>query len=276
MHSSRRGRYCQYYSRQLEAVAPYPIVSMAIPLLDYNPVSQNQRVIGYEILGDEQPRIYTTETQLSAGEMDALIWAAYRQVFNEQQMLCFNRQKALESQLKAGQIAVRDFIRALVLSDAFRQHNYEPNNNYRFVEMCIQRLLGRNSYGDREKLAWSMVLATQGLPGFVDALQGSEEYLSHFGSDRVPYQRRRILPQHERGELPFARTTRYGEDYRTQLEALGYFQPKPTLTYRWAWQKPPYPVWVRQIGAAITLIGAVLLTAGVIAVALAAWNIIPL
>lgn len=29
--------------------------------------------------------------------------------------------------------------------------------------MCIQRVLGRDVYNDREKLAWSIVLATKGL-----------------------------------------------------------------------------------------------------------------
>jgi phycobilisome rod-core linker protein len=38
-----------------------------------------------------------------------------------------------------------------------------------------------------------------------------------FGENIVPYQRRRILPQREQGELPFERMPRYGTDYRDQL-----------------------------------------------------------
>ena len=91
---------------------------MAIPLLEYSPSSQNQRVLNYEIPGDEQSRIYSTENLLSDGRTQDLIWAAYRQIFNEQQLLSSNRDKALESQLTAGQITVRDFIRGLVLSIA--------------------------------------------------------------------------------------------------------------------------------------------------------------
>lgn len=60
---------------------------MTIPLLTYSPNSQNQRVEGFEVPGDEQPRVYTTHNGLSASDMDALISAAYRQVFHEQQML---------------------------------------------------------------------------------------------------------------------------------------------------------------------------------------------
>lgn len=246
---------------------------MAIPLLSYPPSSQNQRVASFAIGGDEQPRIYTTENTLSAGEIDELIWAAYRQIFNEQQLLSSNRQKLWESQLRAGQITVRDFLRGLALSEPFRRHNYEPNSNYRFVRMCIQRLLGREVYNQREELAWSIVLATRGLPGFIDALLDSEEYLSNFGEDTVPYQRRRILPQRTQGELPFARMPRYGPDYRDKLKALGYFSPgKPG--YRWAWQQPPYPQPLRQAGAAIAIAAALLLLAGAVAVALAAWDLI--
>ena len=54
---------------------------MALPLLSYSPKSQNQRVAAYEIPGDEQPRIFTTDNLLSSGDMGTLIEAAYRQIF---------------------------------------------------------------------------------------------------------------------------------------------------------------------------------------------------
>jgi phycobilisome rod-core linker protein len=190
---------------------------MAIPVLSYSPSSQNQRVKGYEIPGEEQPRIYSTKILSSARDIDDLIWAAYYQVFHEQQMLASNRQTFLESQLRYGLITVKDFIRGLATSDSFRRLNYDSNNNYRFVEMCIQRLLGRPVYNEREKLAWSIVLATKGLKGFIDELLDTQEYVSNFGDNIVPYQRRRILPQRLQGDLPFARMSRYDEDYRDRV-----------------------------------------------------------
>ncbi|MEO0968509.1 MAG: phycobilisome rod-core linker polypeptide [Cyanobacteria bacterium J06639_18] len=190
---------------------------MAIPLLDYPASSQNQRVPGFEIPGDEQPRIYSTDNLPSLSDMDDLILAAYRQIFNEQQLIASNRQTSLESQLRAGQITVKDFIRGLATSDVFRIRNYDTNNNYRFVQMCIQRILGREIYDEREKLAWSIVLATKGLKGFIDDLLNSDEYLSNFGYTTIPYQRRRILPQRNQGELPFARMARYDSFYRDKL-----------------------------------------------------------
>jgi phycobilisome rod-core linker protein len=187
---------------------------MSIPLLNYSPSSQNQRVTAYEIPGDEQPRVFTSENMLTNSDLDMLIAAAYRQIFNEQQMTISSRQTALESQLKARQITVRDFIRGLATSDIFRSRNYDTNNNYRFAQMCVQRILGREVYSEREKLALSTVLATKGLKGFIDDLLSCDEYLSNFGYDTVPFQRRRILPQRSQGELPFARMARYDAHWR--------------------------------------------------------------
>ena len=203
---------------------------MPLPLLEYAPRSQNHRVEGFEIPGDEQSWIYTTDNLLSTSDLDRLITAAYRQIYNEQQMLDHHRQRFLESQLRAGQITVKDFVRGLVLSDSFRRLIYESNSNYRVAEICIQRLLGRNVYSEREKLAWSIVLATQGLKGLVDALLSSEEYLTAFGDHTVPYQRRRILPQRSKGEVTFAHMARYGIDYRNKL-------PKPNLRAAWLIQQ---------------------------------------
>lgn len=189
---------------------------MAIPLLDYAPETINPRVAGYEIPGEEQPKIYSSENLLSAGGIDELIWAGYRQVYSEHQILKRNRQTFLESQLRFGQITVRDFIKGLVTSYPFLRLNYETNSNYRFVEMCVQRLLGRDIYGEREKLAWSIVIATKGVQGFIDDLLDSEEYRTNFGYDTVPYQRRRVLPGRAEGETPFnLDTPRYGPYHRS-------------------------------------------------------------
>ncbi len=255
---------------------------MPLPLLEYAPSSQNQRVNGFEVPGDEQPRIYTTENLLSASEKDDLILAAYRQIFHEQQMLTSNRQTALESQLKTGQISVKEFIRGLATSDAFRRLNYDANNNYRFVELCVQRILGRNVYSDREKIAWSIVLATKGLQGFIDDLLSSEEYTDSFGENTVPYQRRRILPQRPQGELPFERMARYGTDYRDKLpapnlRALGItvFTGSQMSANRWAWQNNP-PKALAQVGGAIAYTGGALVTLGLLAVFLSFLGLIHL
>ncbi|MGK7893730.1 MAG: phycobilisome rod-core linker polypeptide [Xenococcus sp. (in: cyanobacteria)] len=243
---------------------------MTIPLLSYPISTQNQRVAGFEVPGEEQPRIYTTENILSDSEKNDVIWSAYRQIFNEQQLLKSNRQLGLESQLRANQITVREFIRGLLLSPNFRERNYEPNNNYRFAQMCVQRVLGRDVYDEKEKLAWSIVVATKGLEGFVDALLDSEEYLNNFGDDIVPYQRRRIIAQRTEGDLPFARMPRYGADYRAKLEAIGYFRKDGTGTIYY----PPASALL--VAKVLTIFGASFVGLLVLATALAAFGLISL
>jgi phycobilisome rod-core linker protein len=191
-------------------------VNVAIPLLEYSPTSQNQRVAAYEVPGDEQPRIFSTDNLLSPTELGDLIEAAYRQIFFH--AFAVDREATLESQLRSGQITVRDFIRGLLLSDTYKRSFYNLNSNYRFVEQTVQRVLGRDVYNEREKIAWSIVVATKGLIGFVDQLLNSDEYLEAFGYSTVPYQRRRILPGRTEGELPFnIKSPRYEEYHRAKL-----------------------------------------------------------
>lgn len=187
---------------------------MAIPLLSYSPKSQNVRVSGYEVSGDEASKIYSTENLLSPGDMGELIEAAYRQIFFH--AFKWDREKVLESQLRNGVITVREFIRGLLLSQTFYSSFYEKNSNYRFAEHCVEKVLGRQVHSEREKIAWSIVIATKGISGFVDELLNSDEYLENFGDDTVPYQRRRILPGREQGELPFnIKSPRYDGYYRS-------------------------------------------------------------
>jgi phycobilisome rod-core linker protein len=242
---------------------------MSIPLLTYPTNSQNNRVHSLEVPGDEHSRIFTTDNLLGTSDLDNLISAAYRQIFHEQQMLTSHRQRFLESQLRAGQINVRDFIRGLALSDSFRRLVFDCNNNYRFVEICIQRILGRNVYSEREKMAWSIVIATKGIQRFIDDLLNSDEYLDNFGDSSVPYQRRRILPQHTQGEMPFERMARYDRYHLAKLPKQTWTAPTGSarLDYiRWEWQKTP--------PAAVVKIGQGIIYAGVVTIGLMALSVL--
>ncbi len=186
---------------------------MSIPLLSYKPASQNQRVPGYQVPDEDTPYTYRLEDCASETEIQALIWATYRQIFGEHETLQSNRQSTLESQLKNRTLTVRDFVRGLAKSEAFRRLVVEPNSNYRLVEVCLKRLLGRAPYNQDEEIAWSIKIATLGWGGFVDALVDSQEYQTNFGENIVPYQRRRYK------DRPFNLVTpRYGSDWRDKLD----------------------------------------------------------
>ena len=213
---------------------------MSIPLLKYSFSTQNQRVDGFEYLpGEEQPKIYTTDNLPTAIEMDEIIWAAYRQIFCEHQILASTRETFLESQLRFNQIKVRDFIKGLLLSEGFRNFNYNVNNNYRFVEMCVQRVLGRDVYNEREKLAFSVIIGSKGLESFIDLLLNSDEYIENFGDNIVPYQRRRIISQRSKGEVPFnLKTPRMGKDFLVKQNMPQLLWAGPVRKFRPQEQNP--------------------------------------
>jgi phycobilisome rod-core linker protein len=184
---------------------------MALPLLEYKPTTQNHRVssFGKADQNEDTPYIYRLEDVGSNQEMEALIWACYRQVFSEHETLKFNRQITLETRFRNGSITVRGFIAELAKSERFYRTVVEVNNNYRLVQICLKRLLGRDSYNKDEEIAWSIKIATKGFYGFIDALVNSEEYTDAFGDYTVPYQRKRMEGR------PFNLVTpRYGEDFR--------------------------------------------------------------
>nr|AOM64554.1 phycobilisome rod-core linker protein [Riquetophycus sp.] len=213
---------------------------MSIPILDYSLSTQNQRVDGFEYFpGEEQPKIYTIDDLPTSIEMDEIIWAGYRQIFSEHQILNSTREPFLESQLRFNQIKVKDFIKGLLLSQAFRDLNYDVNNNYRFVEMCIQRVLGRDIYNDRERLAFAVVIGSQGLETFVNLLLNSDEYQDNFGDNMVPYQRRRIIAQRSKGEIPFnLKTPRMGKEFLVKQGMLQLIWPGPVRKFRPQEQSP--------------------------------------
>lgn len=196
---------------------------MSIPLLDYTLKTQNQRVEGYEVPDDDDLQYYRFTPKSSDFEVKEVIWAAYRQIFSEHLILEKYRQPFLESQLKNRAISVREFVRGLGKTDVYRTQVAETNDNYRLVDITFKRFLGRATYGKNEQIAWSIVIATKGLSGFIDAVVDSEEYRQNFGDDIVPYQRRRYK------ERPFNLVNpRYSDYWRArQVSYQGsYYQVK--------------------------------------------------
>jgi phycobilisome rod-core linker protein len=185
---------------------------MSIPLLQYKPSSQNQRVEGYEVASEDTPSFYRLSAATDDADIDAIIWASYRQIFSEHLILESYRQPFLESQLRNRAINVRDFVRGLGKSEVYRELVGETNSNYRLVDITLKRFVGRAAYNKKEEITWSIVIATKGLHGFIDALLDSEEYRQNFGDDIVPYQRRRYK------DRPFNLVNpRYSGYHRDQL-----------------------------------------------------------
>ena len=185
---------------------------VAIPLLEYAPTTQNARVAALRVNSDDSPRSNSMEIAMDQDNLSTVIESAYRQIYFH--AFKSDRDAFLESQLRSGQITVRDFVRNLCLSDTFKRSFYGMNSNYKAVRHLVEKLLGRKS-NKSEEIAWSIVIATKGVEGLVDVLLDSQEYLDAFGYDTVPSQRNRVLPGRELGDTPFNITSpRYDEYYR--------------------------------------------------------------
>lgn len=235
---------------------------MALPLLEIKPTTQNARVNNFMPQGsDAGSRALRTGERKDQAELDGLIEQAYQQIFFH--AFKTDRDPALESQLRSGSITMRDFIRGLLLSDKFRLDFYRCNNNYRMVEQIVGRVLGRPVHGEQERIAWSILIAEQGLPALINTLLDSSEYLESFGDDCVPYQRSRVLAGQAIGSLPFnqqaPRYDAYWRDISARRAPAGglgsgaQFNGLPTAA---SWVQGQPPVWAQRLWYGLILVGS--------------------
>lgn len=162
---------------------------MALPLLDTKYTTKPHRVASIpQMAGEDKP--FLLNDYDNEQDFQTFVFAAYRQIFSEHLILESNRQTILESQLRNRKLSVKEFVRGLGKSEPFRRLVLEANNNYRFVEICLKRFLGREPYSKAETIQWSIIIAQQGYLAFIDALVNSAEYAENFSSDTLPYQRR--------------------------------------------------------------------------------------
>jgi phycobilisome rod-core linker protein len=208
---------------------PDDVAKGLIPLLDTKYATRPHRVASVpQMAGEDKPLSFNRYDMQDEQEFQNFVYAAYRQIFSEQLIIDSNRQTDLESQLRNGAITVQDFVRGLGKSEVFRRLVLEPNNNYRFVEVCLKRFLGREPYNKDETIKLSIIIAQKGYHAFIDALVDSEEYREAFGTDTLPYQLRPLSQPYN------LVTPRFGADWLSrQLDQrrFGEFYGGPTLGF---------------------------------------------
>lgn len=118
----------------------------------------------------------------------AIIKAAYRQVFGRE-VYEGQRLSVAEIRLENGEITMREFIREIAKSEAFRKQYWTSLYVCKAIEYIHRRLLGRPTYGRQEMNAYFDLCAKKGFYALVDTLIDSPEYAESFGEDTVPYER---------------------------------------------------------------------------------------
>lgn len=114
--------------------------------------------------------------------------AAYLQVFGRMPYEG-QRLSVAEIKLENGDISLREFIKTLAKSEAFRKIYWTPLYVVKAIEYIHRRLLGRPTYGRQEMNKYFDICAKKGFYALVDALIDSPEYNEAFGEDTVPYER---------------------------------------------------------------------------------------
>lgn len=148
--------------------------------------SSAARQLGFE------PFVGASPTELRArteGDVQAVIHAAYRQVFGNDHLMQSERLTGAESLLRQGDMTVRDFVRTLAQSELYRQKFFYSTPQVRFIELNYKHLLGRAPY-DESEIAYHVDLYTQkGYEAEINSYIDSLEYQTNFGEAIVPYYR---------------------------------------------------------------------------------------
>ena len=127
---------------------------------------------------------------LSTSEKNSVVKAAYRQVFERDIKRAYSLDISdLESKVKNGEIAMKEFIRRLAKSPLYRKNFFEPYINSRALELAFRHILGRGPSSREEVQQYFSIVSTGGLSALVDALVDSNEYGDYFGEETVPYLR---------------------------------------------------------------------------------------
>lgn len=125
---------------------------------------------------------------LSATEKNDVVKAAYRQVFERDITRAYSQSISyLESQVKNGDISMKEFIRRLAKSPLYRKQFFEPFINSRALELAFRHILGRGPSSREEVQKYFSIVSSGGLSALVDALIDSQEYSDYFGEETVPY-----------------------------------------------------------------------------------------
>ena len=178
--------------------------------------------------------------------------AAYQRLFKSNRDLDFFHNAALDSAYLDGRMTTRELVRELLCSDMYVNYILSVNSNYRFVELCFERVLGRKAT-QSERLTWSSFLATEGLQAFARQLTDSEEYIVAFGDHIVPYRRSLALSSSDQG-LPALPKEASIKRYTGPGNELQYLQLSQSML-RWNGSALPEPI--RKIFAIATVVGAV-------------------
>ncbi len=148
------------------------------------PSSTAASQLGFEPFANMSP--IELRSNWTEGDVQAVIYAAYRQVLGNEHLMQNERLTSAESLLKQGDISVRDFVRAVAQSELYRQKFFYSTPQVRFIELNYKHLLGRAPYDESEITAHVNLYTQQGYEAEINSYIDSQEYQRNFGEAIVP------------------------------------------------------------------------------------------
>lgn len=188
--------------------------------------------------------------------------AAYRQLFKANRDLEIFHNSAVDSAYLHGQFNTRELICKMICSDMYINYILSVNSNYRFVELCFERVLGRPAT-QKETFTWSSLLASEGLEAFADKLTSSEEYVAAFGNDSVPHRRSEKVSPSDQG-LPALPKELSAKRYQGE-GMVNQYTPMPYIV-------DGTPDWAKKAGAVLTVAGCIEIGRIIVTIALGAFG----
>jgi phycobilisome core-membrane linker protein len=156
-----------------------------------SPVSQGLQLPAIYALAAEGSQRFNMKPAMTGGQKAEVVRAAYRQVFERDIMKGYSQVvcPVETTQVRQGQISMREFIRALGRSKVYQRQFYGRFSNSRVVELAFRHFLGRGVSSIEEFRTYFAIVSSKGLNGLVDALVNGMEYARVFGEETVPYLR---------------------------------------------------------------------------------------
>ncbi len=137
---------------------------------------------------NETPRV-ELRPNWTGEDVETVVQAVYRQLLGNDYIMESQRLIFPESQLRQGNITVRDFVRAIAKSELYKSKFFHSNFQSRFTELNYKHLLGRAPFDESEIAFHNDLYSEKGYDADIDSYIDSEEYTASFGDFVVPFYR---------------------------------------------------------------------------------------
>jgi Phycobilisome Linker polypeptide len=122
-------------------------------------------------------------------DMETVLAATYRQMLSNAHLMESERESlAIAESTFKFDCDVREFVRAIANSDAYKSRFFHAVSQYRFIELAFKHMLGRGARSAAEYAEAMSAYTTGGYEACINWFVDSAEYFETFGAETVPYQ----------------------------------------------------------------------------------------